>query len=501
VSDGGGGVRGEGGEWETQDGPSAERGLDDPEARSGEASTSSRRTGGRPSTSMQRTMARVREVLWVGFPEMASCLVEPLVSTVETMLVGRMGALYLAALGPGTALLALISELCCALAIVATSTVARSAVRGGRVAVQRQMGAFVLVSLAAGALLTVALLALASTDALFSHLDPRLAGAVKLYVACRAVGTAGFMVSNAAEGCFLGLRNAVLPLALYAASGAVTVGLMLALASTSVLAASPDLGFAGLGLASSLGQLLCAAAFVHALRSRKLLRFDRLPAWRESRGLADDTGQILAGAVARMTTYNVMMYAASTLGIVPAAAHKIAYEGYWFMSFLTEPSFTAANALVPREVGRAPGRVAELVRALLLVGLATGLALACAAGVFTRTQLFTSDPAVLSELGRVAPYLTAMIFTSSLVYPTEGIIFGAGCYRYLTAVHCGNCALMGVYSWWVTRSGVGLEAVWAGMFGYQVLRLLQHSVRFAVANPLAAARAQPPPAALAGAGA
>ena len=43
---------------------------------------------------------------------------------------------------------------------------------------------------------------------------------------------------------------------------------------------------------------------------------------------------------------------ASALGVVPGATHKVALEIFWLLSFLTEPIFTACNALLPRELAR-----------------------------------------------------------------------------------------------------------------------------------------------------
>jgi hypothetical protein len=53
----------------------------------------------------------------------------------------------------------------------------------------------------------------------------------------------------------------------------------------------------------------------------------------------------------RQVTYAAMSITAATMGVAPCAAHKIAYEGYWFAGFLVR---------LPR-LPALPGRITRLV--------------------------------------------------------------------------------------------------------------------------------------------
>lgn len=61
---------------------------------------------------------------------MLSCIIEPVVSCVETILVGRLGTVYLAALGPGGQLFNVVAEFAASGATSICGVVSRTAVRG-----------------------------------------------------------------------------------------------------------------------------------------------------------------------------------------------------------------------------------------------------------------------------------------------------------------------------------------------------------------------------------
>lgn len=59
-----------------------------------------------------------------------SCLVEPILSCTETIIVGRIGTVMLAALGPGTQLFNIIGEVAAVFSVCTVTTVSRCAAAG-----------------------------------------------------------------------------------------------------------------------------------------------------------------------------------------------------------------------------------------------------------------------------------------------------------------------------------------------------------------------------------
>jgi Na+-driven multidrug efflux pump len=102
--------------------------------------------------------------------------------------------------------------------------------------------------------------------------------------------------------------------------------------------------------------------------------------------MLSEIGWLFVGAFSRMGTYAAITASASSLGVVPGAAHKVALEVFWLLSFLTEPVFTACNALLPRELGAGRYQSARKFRgALVAVAAALGAVLASVAAAVTTT--------------------------------------------------------------------------------------------------------------------
>ncbi|XRB09052.1 detoxification protein [Pycnococcus provasolii] len=435
------------------------------------------------TVSWMRIGTTLRSIIIVGFPEMLCCLVEPVISCAETVYLGRLSSTYLGATAATTAFFALVSELCCQLSVMAAAAVARDTARTRRVAFEakRTMDATVAMAVVFGIITTVAVLVANHFGAwTMQGLDPNVANGVGQYVVVRALGITAFMISNACEGAFLGLRDAVTPLRLWTVNGIVSLAM---LGSLWFVGGPASMNLANVAFATTSGQVVGAACFLWGLHSRSLIGF-QMPQWTYGKKVLSHVSVLLAGAIARMTTYNGMTAAAVTFGIESAAAHKIAFEAYWFLSFLTEPSFTAGNVLMANVVSVSVKKARQMC--LVLVGFAAliGVFLLFGTNVWMSTTLFTSDQAVLSVLALIAPWLACKVFFSSIVYSIEGVIIGLGRERYLASIHVMNCGIMLAWGAFATKYAVGVSALWSVMAGYQVLRLVEHSIYFATQKVL-----------------
>ena len=77
---------------------------------------------------------------------------------------------------------------------------------------------------------------------------------------------------------------------------------------------------------------------------------------------------------------------------------QVAFESYYLLSFGTEPLFTAATSLLPRDMKLGVGRAVKLRKLLFVGATALGVLLAGVSLIATRTTMFTADPAVLAFL-------------------------------------------------------------------------------------------------------
>jgi Na+-driven multidrug efflux pump len=291
------------------------------------------------------------------------------------------------------------------------------------------------------------------------HCDGPMSAAVHAYVTVRALGIPFFLISNILEGCLIGLRDAVTPLRVYLWSGVVAAGLMAALATPLV---GCQMGIAGCAIAIAIGQVYGAFHFLRVLSQRGLLTVHwKAPLnWGIVHDMSKSVGVMIVGTFARMGTYVTMTAIAASMGIVEGAAHKAAFECYYLMSFATEPMFTAANSLIPRDLKIAHSRAAKLCRLLLTSAVSIGLVLAGLSMIALRSSLFSPDPEVLQALAAISPALAVMLLASSVVYTVEGILVGIEDINYLTTVHCCNFGIMMAYSVVVQRFSLGMQGMW-----------------------------------------
>ena len=367
-----------------------------------------------------------------------------------------------------------------------------------------------------GAALAVGLAALADPLLRLMHVPAGTAPVVRAYVATRAIGLPFFATSNAAEGVHVGRGDGVAPMAAWTCTGAGTAAALALFAHPAAL----NWGLPGAAAAIALGQIATAAWFARGMRRRGWLsrstdapprteeasrvgsrRAKRRSSDGKERGagalgnsarlacrdawdvlrrtnMANEIGWMFLGAVSRMGTYAILTASASKLGVVPGATHKVALEIFWLLSFLTEPIFTACNALLPRELAQGKIHAARRLRdALIVTAMAVGLALACAGGALANLGVFSDDPAVASALQSLAAPLAASLGLAATAYGVEGTIIGCGQVGYLGRTHCRDFFVVAFLLW--AREAAfpgrgGLAGTWWLLAGFQGLRICQH---------------------------
>ena len=204
--------------------------------------------------------------------------------------------------------------------------------------------------------------------------------------------------------------------------------------------------------------------------------------------MLNEIGWMFLGAFSRMGTYAAITASASALGVLPGATHKVAMETFWILSFLTEPVFTACNALIPRELhaGRW-GSARKLRGALVALSVALGVALSGAAFAMTRTAVYSDDPLVTAALMTLTTPLSVALGLSAIAYGVEGTIIGCGEVGYLGRTHARDfllvLALLKAHQVFPAIAGSGLAGIWWVLAFFQGLRICQHWFHLAMTRP------------------
>lgn len=408
---------------------------------------------------------------------MAALAADPLLGLVDTALVGRLGAVPLAALGINVAVFTAAFLAFNFLTYGTTAEVARLRGAGRPEAAARHALQALWLAVGLGVTVTGALLVAAEpiVGAMGSSgpvTDPSLA-----YLRVRALAAVPALVVAVGHGAFRGLKDTRTPL--YVAIAANVVN---AVASYALIYPA-GLGVVGAAYGTLLAQIVAAAAFLVLARRRDRfplpdLRVDP-PAMRAivtiSRDLFLRTGSLLAALL-------VSTAVATRMGVEVVAAHQIARELWTMLALVLDGFAVAGQAMIGTALGAGrPEQARNDARRLVGWGLVTGtlIGIGYLALAVPLPRLFTTDPGVLGEVAGVWAVVALLQPVGGVVFVLDGVLMGAGDFRFLfwstSAAALGAlvpvCLAALAFGW-------GLPGIWAGMAALMGARLTTTVVRF-----------------------
>ena len=414
-----------------------------------------------------RLATRDREIVGLALPAMAALAADPLLSLVDTALVGRLGVVPLAGLGVSVALFTLAFFGFNVLTYGTTAEVARlrGAGRPQEAATYALQALWLAVAL--GVAVTIVFEAAAPLMLRLMGAEGEVAGAAEVYLRIRALASVPVLVVLVGHGAFRGCKDMRTPLW-------ITVAVNLGNAVLSWALIYPlDMGIAGAAVGTLIAQTVGAATFL-VLGRRRLappaLRVDPA-AMRRIAGISRDlflrTAALLSGLL-------ISTAVATRMGTVEVAAHQIARE-LWTMLTLVQDGFAiAGQAMIATALGA--GLVAEARGiALRLLAWGTGFGFLVGAAYLLAADVlpavFTTDADVLAAVGAVWGLVALLQPIGGVVFVLDGILMGAADFRFL---------------WWSTalaslgglvpvcllalRFGWGLQGIWIGMVVMMVAR-------------------------------
>lgn len=422
----------------------------------------------RPGVGGGEGRASAREIAALALPATLALAADPLLSLVDTALVGRLGTAPLAALGICSAVFTTVFFLFNFLTYGTTAEVARLRGAGRADEVASYALQALWLALGLGLVATVALelagpLVLAAMGA-----SGDVHGLALSYLRVRALAGVPVLVVMVGHGLFRGLADTRTPLLVAAVANVVNALLSWALIYPA------GLGVAGAALGTVVAQTGAAATFL-VLARRRLptpgLRVDPLAVRRlvrVSRDLFLRTASLLAGTL-------VVTAAAARMSTVTVAAHQIVRELWFLLTLALDGLAIAGQTLVGTALGAGqPARARADARRLAWLGLGAGGLLGCGllALAAPLPAIFSDDPAVLSAARGVWLVVAVLQIPGGVVFVLDGVLMGAGDYRFLfgstaAAVLLGVLPLALASLAW----GWGLTGLWAAMSALVLIRL------------------------------
>lgn len=411
----------------------------------------------------------LREVALLAYPIVLTQMSITTMGVVDSMIVGRLGAAPLGAVGLGGMWVWTMTSF-----FVGTSTGIQTFVSQQHGAGHsRECGAWSwhglasVVPLAAIAALTIGL----GAHSIIEWLAPSeaLAPLAQGYMRARALGIVGITAAVSLSSFFRGVGDTRTPL--YATLAANAVNLVLDFGLVFGLGGLPRLGVVGAGLATAISEwIYFAILLVIFLRPALDRRFDtrfRAPAWHQIERLWRVGIPIGGQWILEMLSFALFTMLVARMGDAPMAASHVFIQ-LLSLSFMQATGIsTAAATLVGRYIGAGRAEhVERSFRSSVVLGGALGLLIAAlfiGAPEFL-IGFFSKDPEVLA-IGRPLLLIGAGYqFLDALGIVTDGALRGAGDTRWPFIVRCALSWLVFLPAAYLLAFplGWGLTGAWLG---------------------------------------
>ena len=469
-------------------------------------------------------------------PTMAIWMCGPILSMVDTAVVGVKSTLELAAMSPGAVFIDYPCYIVCtALAVATTTLVAQARLRAARgegpddgSGVARVVSDGVAIAAAVGALVAASLYvaAPATIEAFAGPASAAVVPPALSYALIRCVAIPAALITAVAQASFLACKSPWQPLTSVGMAGAVN------LVGDVALVVGLGAGIRGAALATVGSQICMASVLVLALlregRRRRaaaaekaaraaetaeeagggaregapgtdeeaidLPFLDALP--RRFPSLATTVRFLtIAGPVGFLNAIKVifvgsLMQAVTAISPECSAANGVMSAIYFFWGVMGDGVSQAAQTFLPPVLGtkNASNTAATLLAGAMALGLvsavlASAVAVGCP-GIFTNS-------AVVAELMRgAAPYMAAALFLNCASMGSEGCLLAARDLRFMTLCYLPNAAAAywtlqtclspaGIFGW----GSLGAGAVWVALGQFHLFRLLANAGRLYFGSP------------------
>ncbi|CAM6124402.1 unnamed protein product [Calypogeia fissa] len=442
-------------------------------------------------------------ILKLSLPGLGIVLSDPLMSLIDTGCVGQISSIQLASLGPNTLIFNFVFQV---FGFLGTTTCNFMASTNRRFLTPQEQQK---IQMKASRVLSQALFLagfLGIGIGLFMEaFAPQLLlmmGATSDYIApaltylhIRAISVPAVLIILVGHGACLGRQDARTPLFVNFVAAALNfVGDM-------VFTLSAKWGVAGAAWATVFAQYVAAALLLKALMAKpqdstyehskvgsvRSLSTSPVPlqiGWFgfPSKEVLGEFYEMAASLVLRcvlgMVIYTSVGQVVARTGTLSLAAHQVAMQVFWFLSFFPEALSISAQSLIARDVKRNPERAHAVARLLLRLSLVFGVFLASVVAVVHSfgTSWLTNDETVARLVMSVTNQSMICSFMCALAVVFEGIAIASGDLAYLSRMQLVNLAGMIFATISTYRAGWGLQGVWWSLAIYFGTRVAYHIV-------------------------
>ncbi|PIA55951.1 hypothetical protein AQUCO_00700338v1 [Aquilegia coerulea] len=412
---------------------------------------------------------QIQEIVLFAGPAVGLWICGPLMSLIDTAVIGQGSSLELAALGPGTVVCDYASYVFMFLSIATSNMVATSLAREGKKEVQHKISMLLFVGFTCGMGMLL-LTKVTGAQLLTAFAGPKnlnVVPAANTYVQIRGLAWPAILVGWVAQSASLGMKDSWGPLKALAVASAVNA------IGDIVLCCFLGYGIAGAAWATMVSQVIAAFMMIESLNKKGFNAFSvSIPSPKELLKIFELAAPVFITMISKVAFYSLLTYSATSMGTMTMAAHQVMIQVYCMCTVWGEPLSQTAQSFMPElifGIDRSLKKARRLLKSLLIIGAITGsvLGIIGTAVPWFFPYLFTADSEVVGEMHKVLlAYWTALVVTPA-THSLEGTLLAGQDLRFLSISMTGCFTLGGLLVLLMSSRGYGLLGCWWALAGFQ----------------------------------
>lgn len=417
----------------------------------------------------QSMWEQMKEIVMFTGPATGLWICGPLMSLIDTAVIGQGSSIELAALGPGTVLCDGMSYIFMFLSIATSNMVATSLAKQDKNEVQHQLSMLLFIGLTCGSLMFLftkffgpsALKAFAGSN----NLD--IIPAANTYVQIRGLAWPAILIGWVAQSASLGMKDSWGPLKALAVASAVNgIG-------DIVLCRFLGHGIAGAAWATMASQIVAAFMMIDSLNKKGYNAYAiSVPSTDDLMIVFRLAAPAFIMMISKVAFFSLIVYFVTSMDTLTLAAHQVMIQAFFMCTVWGEPLSQAAQSFMPElmyGINRSLEKARTMLKSLAIIGTILGLAL----GIIGTSvpwffpSIFTHDQKIIQEMHKVLiPYFLALAVTPCIL-SLEGTLLAGRDLKFISLAMSGCFFTGALLLLLVSSRGYGLPGYWFALVGFQ----------------------------------
>ncbi|KAK9108949.1 hypothetical protein Sjap_017009 [Stephania japonica] len=426
------------------------------------------------SVASESIWKQIKEIALFAGPAVGLWICGPLMSLIDTAVIGQGSSIELAALGPATVVCDYGSYVFMFLSIATSNMVATSLAREDKNDVQHKISILLFVGLACGVGMLV-LTKFFGPHVLTAFTGPKnlhMVPAANTYVQIRGLAWPALLLGWVAQSASLGMKDSWGPLkALVVASAINGIG-------DVVLCCFLGYGIAGAAWATMVSQVVASFMMMKNLNKIGFNAFSvSIPSPNELLQIFELAAPVFITMISKVAFYSFLTYFATAMGTITVAAHQVMIQVYCMCTVWGEPLSQTAQSFMPELLygtNRSLSKARTLLKSLVIIGAIIGSVVGSigTSVPWLFPTIFTTDSHIIQKMHKVLlPYFIALMVTPA-THSLEGTLLAGRDLKFLSISMTACFSLGGLLVMLLHNGGFGLPGCWWALAGFQWARFL-----------------------------